>query len=145
MNRGSKVLVLGLLGAFLMVPPAHAQSRYDIALAKTSYETAKASGIRPQTTGELNRCAGYWEAMSRVRKGTYVANADWAALGDDFSEAGILINKAGFKLDLDKKNALDARHLDEAIAAIKLLQGFLNGEAEATKTVFDTLGTCQRK
>lgn len=147
MSRSESKLRGGLLAigcVLLLASPAQAQSRYDIALAKTSYETAKASGIRPQTTGELDRCAGYWEAVSRVRNGTYVADADWASLGDDFSEAGILINKAGFKLDLDKRGALDADHLDQAIAAIKLLQKFLNGEAEATRTVFDTLGTCQR-
>ncbi|MDJ0643782.1 MAG: hypothetical protein QNJ15_13290 [Erythrobacter sp.] len=144
MNIGRRVGILGILAACAIGTPAQAQPRYDIALAKAAYETAKASGIRPQTTGELNRCAGYWEAVSRVRKGNYVLSDDWAALGDDFSEAGILIKKAGFKLDLDKSGALDARHLDEAIAAIKLLQGFLNGDDEATKSVFDVLGSCQR-
>ena len=144
MKHRAAITALTLACIALIIAPAQAQPRYDLALAKQSYDAAKASGIRPQTTGELDRCAGYWEAISRVRKGDHLPDSDWEKLGDDFSEAGILIKKAGFKLDLDKRGELDVDYIDQAIAAIKLLEKFLNGDAAATRTVFDTLGSCQR-
>jgi len=135
-------MALGVALIALQPLPALAQA-HDIQLAKQSYEAGKASGIRPQTRGENRMCGAHWDAFEALVKAGTITEADLEVLGDDFIEAAVLISKVHFKLAAEEGNTLSNGYKNALNSAFEKAEGFIYGDVDDTKSLFENLGVCQ--
>jgi len=133
---------LGVALIALQPTPALAQA-HDIQLAKQSYEAGKASGIRPQTRGENRMCGAHWDAFDALIKAGTITEADLEVLGIDFVEAVVLINKLHVKLEAGEGNELSNGYKNALNSAFEKAEGFIYGDVDDTKSLFENLGVCQ--
>lgn len=108
-----------------------------------AYELGLASSLRPEEQDAFTYCAGYWSIWAEAVDTQAISADQLALLPAELAPPSIEMQAIAFLLMLEETPALEAELEGIHAEARELIDLAKNGDVQAGKDLFSTLGICQ--
>lgn len=132
----------------LVSSAAAAQSQGEVGTA--AFERGRASGIAPQTLGEVTNCALYWYVWYDAIDYSLLSNELLASLPEETDSAASFESSsqwagravAAHNAEYGNLQRMEAQLISDRPPLATKIRAVARGELAATREVLETLGTC---